>query len=116
MSKKKMYAEGDEIALGTTHAVLDACLGKKVHFSLDLRWVDVDLEPYIYKLAHCLLNCAHCNLQRRAVAAYGIVLSASTYGYELDLGMGHPTRTTRPNPPEKNPTRATWRVGAGCIF
>ena len=82
MSKKKMYAEGDEIALGTTHAVLDACLGKKVHFSLDLCWVDVDLEPYIYKLAHCLLNCAHCNLQRRAVAAYGIVLSASTYGYE----------------------------------
>ena len=48
MSKKKMYAEGDEIALGTTHAVLDACLGKKVHFSLDLCWVDVELEPYIY--------------------------------------------------------------------
>ena len=48
MSKKKMYAKGDEIALGTTHAVLDACLGKKVHFSLDFCWVDVDLEPYIY--------------------------------------------------------------------
>ena len=29
----------------------------------------------------------------------------ATYMTHLDLGMGHPIRTTRPNPPEKNPTR-----------
>src|SRR6185503_7448295 len=31
----------------------------------------------------------------------------------LDLGMGHPTRTTRPNPPEKNPTRPDPSYVAG---
>jgi len=31
----------------------------------------------------------------------------------LDLGMGHPTRTTRPNPSEKNPTRPDPSYVAG---
>ena len=32
---------------------------------------------------------------------------------DVDLGMGHPTRTTRPNPPEKNPTRPDPSYVAG---
>ena len=34
--------------LGTTHACAWRMSWKKVHFSLDFCWVDVDLEPYIY--------------------------------------------------------------------
>ena len=32
---------------------------------------------------------------------------------KLDLGMGHPTRTTQPNLPEKNPTRPDPSYVAG---
>src|SRR6185436_10212565 len=49
--------------------------------------------------------------RRGVVAGDGAAVAGGDL--EVDLGMGHPIRTTRPNPPEKNPTRPDPSYVAG---